>query len=440
MRLSELIKTQMEDILTIWEHDAKKSLPQHNISREAIRDHLEQILLGVAARIDQPGDGREELSEFNVDRPDSQIYASIHGQERYELGIETYQVAKEFCALRMTVIELWSHSINAEAVDFGDLIRFNYEIDRVLERSIERFTQEKQKQNRLFKAMLSSLPDPCYILSLEGDFQYANDAMAELCGMTVEQIEGQPFSRLPLPASNIGPEELQKVVADKEYFWHEVEIEAANGERRSFETVHIPVVDERGESEAISGIAHDITLRKDSETQAWRHTNYDPLTELPNRRLFRDRLAQHAAHSRRTGDPFALLLIDLDKFREINDQLGHDVGDELLHCVAERLKGCVRHSDTVARIGGDEFTLLLLDTGSREVIADIANNILNELRRPFRLDQGEINVSGRIGITLFPDDADSDQKLLKNADEAIHLAKKTGSERVCFFNDLRKTH
>lgn len=435
MRLSELITTKMEDILTIWEHDARGSLPQHDLSREAVRDHIEQILLGIAARIDQRGDVREELSEFNVDLPDSQLYAGIHGHERYELGIETFQVAQEFRALRMTVVELWGHCNGPDSADFSDLIRFNYEIDRVLEKSIERLTQEKEKQSRLYKTILSSLPDPCYILSLGGDFRYVNAAMAELCGLPAEQMVGRSFSQAPLPAANIDQQELQRIVSGQEYRWQEVEIEAADGGVHNFETVHIPVRDERGEPEAISGIAHDVTFRKDSEVQAWRHANFDPVTGLPNRRLFRDRLAQHAAHSQRTGDPFALFFIDLDRFKEINDQMGHDAGDHLLHAVAERLDGCTRHSDTVARIGGDEFTVLLLDTGDRERIQDLAGSILRELNRPFMIDQEEVSVSGSIGITLFPEDADSEQRLLNNADEAMYLAKRSGRNRFCFFSE-----
>lgn len=438
MELSEFIRNEMEDILTIWEHDAKETLPCHDISREEVRDHVEQILQGIAAQLERPGKGRDEPSVFNAKHPDSQAYASIHGQERYELGVQINHIAKEFQALRMTILELWSHSDNKETINYDRLIRFNYELDRVLEKSVERYVQEKQKQNRLFETMLSSLPDPCYILSLEGKFHYANKAMADLCGVSIDEIKGQPFSAMPLPARYNGREQLEKILQDKQQHWGEVEIETASGETRSFETIHTPVTDEQGELEAISGIAHDITFRKDSEAEIWRHANYDPVTEVPNRRLFRDRLAQHAAHSDRTGDPFALLFIDLDKFKDINDRLGHDAGDKLLRIAAERIDSCIRHSDTVARIGGDEFTVLLLDAGNRDLIEGIAEKILKELKRPFKLNQDEVGISGSIGITLFPVDAASDHQLLNNADEAMYLAKQSGRNQICFFNDLMR--
>lgn len=433
MRLSQFIEAKMEDILAIWEHDARESLAKHHLPREAIRDHVENILLGIAAKIDHGDDVRDEPSEFNADQPDSQLYAAIHGQERYELGVEICQVAREFRSLRMTVVELWTHLEGADAMAFSDMIRFNYEIDRVLEKSIERFTQAKNRQSRLYKSILSSLPDPCYILSLDGDFQYANQAMAELCGLSVEQIEGRSSAQMPLTANHIGQQELQRIVSDREYRWHEVEVEAASGETRSFETVHIPVVDERGEAEAISGIAHDITLRKDSEIQAWRHANYDPVAQLPNQRLFRDRLTQNTAHSQRTGDPFALLFIDIEGIREINERLGHESVNHLLRSVAKRLDRCVRQSDTFARIGESHFAFMLLDTANREMIGDIAAKILNEFERPFGLDEEEISVSGSVGITLFPDDGTSDQTLLRNAEEAMCRARDAGRNQSCFF-------
>lgn len=437
MELSEFIRTHVGDILTIWEHDAKAALPSA-MSREEIRDHLEQILLGIAAQMERPGSGRKELSEFNADHPDSQIYAGIHGQERCELGLEIANLSQEFQALRMTVIELWAESEKTKTINIDSVIRFNYEMDRVLEKSLECYGREKQKQSRLFETMVSSLPDPCYILTLDGKFHYVNQAMAKLCGKSVEEIKGKHFSDMPLPARYNGETELAKILKDKKQRWREIEILNSNGEVRSFETVHAPVLDEQGNPEAISGIAHDVTFRKHSEAEIWRHANYDPVTGVPNRRLFRDRLSQHAAHSDRTGDPFALLFIDLDKFKEINDRLGHDAGDKLLRIAAERIDSCIRHSDTVARIGGDEFTVLLLDTGDRQLIEEIAEKILKELKRPFKLDQDEVVISGSIGVTLFPEDARSDQQLLNNADESMYLAKRSGRNKICFFSDTMR--
>lgn len=437
MKLTEFIRTHMEEILQVWDYDAKAILPNPDLSREELRDHVEQILLGIVVELERPATGHKRSSHFNPDHPDCIASARIHGIERHNLGADIVHVTSEFGALRLTVAQLWLNSLETvEPSDIEDLNRFNRKIDKALAQSVQRYAIEKQKQGRLFEAMLSSLPDPCYILNLDGTFIYANKAMAELCDLPADQIRGKRFYEMPLPAHYNGKNQLKKVVDRKEQSRGEVEIQSARGHKRFFEYVYVPVIDDKGRVEAVSGISYDITLRKQSEAKIWHHANYDLLTNVPNRRLFRDRLDQHAAHSERTGDPFALLFVDLDDFKAINDRLGHDAGDELLTDVARRLSACVRQSDTVARIGGDEFMVLLLDTGNLVFIKDIARNILAELDRPFRLGADEVKLSGSIGITLFPEDGHSAQQLLNNVDQAMYLAKQSGRNQVCFYNQI----
>lgn len=439
MRLPEFIRSYMEEILRIWEYDAKEILPARRLSRDALRDHVEEILLGIAVELEREPIGHERFKEFSPQHPDCEDSARIHGSERHDLGADIVHVAAEFRALRLTVIELWVQYHGAPDKEAtAELIRFDNEIDIALARSIENYAFRKQKQGRLFETMLSSLPDPCYILNLDGNFLYANRSMAELCQLPAEDIVGRSFSEMPLPAQYNGKDKLQAVIRSKEQYESEVKVESASGETRYFECVYAPVLDYRGDVEAVAGIGHDITHRKEAESRIWRHANYDLLTRLPNRRLFMDRLSQHAAHSERTGDPFALLFVDLDHFKGINDRLGHDAGDQLLKLIAQRVEGCVRQSDTVARIGGDEFTVLLLDTGDRELIHGIASNILAELERPFQLGENEASISGSIGITLFPEDAGTAQQLLSDADQAMYVAKHSGRNRLCYFTDVMK--
>lgn len=439
MKLSNFIRTHMEEILQVWDHDAQAILPTPALSREELRDHVEQILKGILVELERPATGHERSAAFRPDRPDSVTSARTHGAERHNLGADIVHVSSEFGALRLTVAQMWLSTMKTiEADDVEDLNRFNTQIDRALAQSIQRYALEKQKQGRLFETMLSSLPDPCYILDLEGTFIYANRAMADLCGLPADQIRGKCFTEMPLPSHYNGKDELEKVAHRKRQSRGEVEVQSARGHSRFFEYVYAPVLDDNGQVEALSGIAHDITLRKQSEAKIWRHANYDLLTDVPNRRLFLDRLEQHAAHSERTGDPFALLFVDLDNFKTINDELGHDAGDELLTEVARRLRASLRQSDTVARMGGDEFTVLLLDTGNLTFIKDIASNILQEMDRPFQLGDDEARVSCSIGVTLFPADGHSAQQLLNNADQAMYLAKQSGRNQVCFYNQVMK--
>ncbi|WP_150911487.1 putative bifunctional diguanylate cyclase/phosphodiesterase [Marinobacter halotolerans] len=440
MRLAEFIRAHTEHILRIWEFDAKHILPAERLSRDELRDHIEEILLGITVTLEQSPDEEGRPPDFCPYNPESSNSARVHGSERHDLGADIVHVAAEFRALRHTVIELWvqfNGDIDKEGV--RELIRFDHEIDLALAQSIENYVHRKERQGRRLEAMLSSLPDPCYVLNPDGTFLYANNAMAELCQVSPEEIVGRSCSEMPLPSQYNGETKLKDVIRFREQRESEVKMQSPAGETRYFECLYAPVLDEQGEVEAVSGIAHDVTLRKESETRIWRHANYDLLTRLPNRRLFMDRLSQHAAHSDRTGDPFALLFIDLDHFKTINDTLGHEAGDALLKVIAERVSACVRQTDTVARIGGDEFTVLLLDTGDRELIEAIADNILGELKRPFQLGEEKVTISGSIGITLFPGDAGTAQQLLSDADQAMYLAKHSGRNRVCYFTEIMKS-
>ncbi|HJV86330.1 MAG TPA: EAL domain-containing protein [Noviherbaspirillum sp.] len=175
------------------------------------------------------------------------------------------------------------------------------------------------------------------------------------------------------------------------------------------------------------------TVDVSSEQETLRRANFDALTGLPNRSLFRDRLDYEVVNSRRSGKLLALMFIDLDRFKEVNDLLGHDAGDALLRESAARIRACVRSADTVARLGGDEFTVILTDLDDRAHVESIAEKILAALARPFLLSQEVIHVSGSIGITLHPGDATEPARLLRNADQAMYVAKNAGRNQFSFF-------
>ncbi|MBI5659276.1 MAG: EAL domain-containing protein [Nitrosomonadales bacterium] len=177
----------------------------------------------------------------------------------------------------------------------------------------------------------------------------------------------------------------------------------------------------------------DITEKKQSEELIWRQANFDALTGLPNRRMFRDRLEQETVKSDRADLPLALLLIDLDEFKEVNDTLGHDMGDILLKQAALRITGCVRATDTVARLGGDEFAVVLSQLADASHAEDSAQKILAGLAEPFRLGSEIVYVSASIGISLYPSDAADIESLMKEADQAMYVAKNQGRNRFSYF-------
>lgn len=177
----------------------------------------------------------------------------------------------------------------------------------------------------------------------------------------------------------------------------------------------------------------DISERKIAEETIQKQANFDSLTSLPNRRLFRDRLEQSIKQSARTGHPSALMLIDLDHFKEVNDTLGHDQGDILLIEAAKRISQCVRESDTVARLGGDEFTVILTDLKDNHSVEAAAQKLILALSTPFQLTHEKGYISASIGIALFPDDANTAEDLVKHADQAMYDAKSQGRNGYRYF-------
>ncbi|RZL09064.1 MAG: EAL domain-containing protein, partial [Rubrivivax sp.] len=181
------------------------------------------------------------------------------------------------------------------------------------------------------------------------------------------------------------------------------------------------------------GTHTDISSRKASEALIWQQANYDGLTGLPNRQMLRDRLTQDIKQCQRDGLSLAVMFIDLDRFKEVNDTLGHDHGDLLLVEAARRIHACVRDTDTVARLGGDEFTVILSHLSSHERVAQIAQDIIDAMESVFLLGEERAYVSASVGITLYPHDATDIEDLFRQADQALYAAKDAGRSRFSHY-------
>jgi diguanylate cyclase (GGDEF)-like protein len=181
--------------------------------------------------------------------------------------------------------------------------------------------------------------------------------------------------------------------------------------------------------------------RNNATQKQHRLAYFDALTDLPNRTLFNDRLKQAIAHAHRYEKKVGLMFIDLDDFKMVNDTMGHDTGDLLLQSVARRMESCLRKSDTVARIGGDEFTCILPHIEKKDDIKIVAKKIISALTTPFELKGQKVQISGSVGASLFPDHTEDFEKLIKNADVAMYHAKKRGKKNFKVFSESlnRKT-
>ena len=191
--------------------------------------------------------------------------------------------------------------------------------------------------------------------------------------------------------------------------------------------------DEQGNIQRYVSQFTDITEKKRTGELIWRQANYDYLTGLPNRRLLLDRLNEEIKKSRRSHNGFALLFIDLDRFKEVNDLFGHRFGDKLLVEASRRIVSCLRESDTVARFGGDEFVVMLSEVRDASQIGKVAQAVIDALSHPYKLEREIAFLSGSMGIAAYPEDADNADKLLGNADQALFTAKSEGRNRFSYF-------
>ncbi len=271
---------------------------------------------------------------------------------------------------------------------------------------------------------------------LEGRMTYVSSRVQAVWGYSDQELTGRT------PSEYMPPGEAERV---REWLRHNLRPDGSfsdlehmiltrQGETRWVLINAVGLVGSTGKRIGQRGTGRDITDRKTAEARISYLATRDPLTELPNRVLFNDRLGQGIVAARRTGQSLALLFIDLDRFKNINDSLGHQVGDLLLKEVGNRMQSCIRKGDTLSRLGGDEFVVTLEGLQQAEDASQVAGKIIKALSRPFEIAGHMLNTSCSIGISIFPLDADDDRALMKNADTAMYHAKEKGRNNYQFFS------
>ena len=300
------------------------------------------------------------------------------------------------------------------------------------ELTAETATQAARESENLLQSVTDNITEGIYRGEPETGLVYINQALAAMFGFdSTEAMMRQPGPIL-YASPNVREKLHQMLIHEGEYRNQEVEFVRPDGTHFFAINSAVATCDADGQILYFDGVVSDITERKRAEEEVHRLAHYDALTGLPNRTLLNDRIRQAIALAGRKARKVTVMFMDLDRFKAVNDSLGHQVGDELLIAVSQRLSEELRQYDTISRLGGDEFVVLMPDAGP-EVAAYKAESIIQDFRQPFRIAGHELIITPSIGIAVFPDDSHEPEVLLRHADTAMYHAKERGRATFQFF-------
>jgi diguanylate cyclase (GGDEF)-like protein/PAS domain S-box-containing protein len=284
-------------------------------------------------------------------------------------------------------------------------------------------------------AIVESSDDAIMATAVDGSITSWNAGAEKIFGYCAQEMKGAHLSFLAAPERKEEIARLHQNIRDAEQVMHFETVHVRKDGRQIYVSLTMsPIKNADGAIVGTSCIARDVTERTRMEETIKHQAQHDTLTDLPNRKLFMDFLALELAQARRNRKNLAVLFMDLDHFKQINDTLGHAAGDLLLQAVAQRLKRCVRESDTVARIGGDEFNVLMPDLAQSNDVGTVVGKIMGVFETPFLLDNLEVSATTSVGISMFPEDGTSCDDLVQKADGAMYVAKQSSGNSYQFYN------
>ncbi|MES9830312.1 MAG: EAL domain-containing protein [Candidatus Thiodiazotropha sp.] len=407
--------------------------------------------------IDLLNTGTFDLILLDLNMPDLHGHKVMEHIDAYQLNCDIIVVSGE------TTFDHATMALRKGAQDFlrkpfapDELLRSVANIleRRQLKASNQSIQLRLQESESLHKFIVNNSPDMIYLLDHEGRFAFINERIKSLLGYDQKEIIGEHFSKL------IHTEDIERAhftfnerrAGDRATRSAELKLSSKNNNgSRFFDSGTVPVElssigiyttnDDKTKSFiGTYGVARDISERKQAEELIKYQLYHDLLTNLPNRSLFRDRLNMAMAQSKRSGKKLAIMYLDMDRFKIINDSLGHYVGDELLKMVGQRLRSELREADTLARVGGDEFNLLIPEINDIQDARNLAEKILRLTLEPFIIKNEEIFISFSIGISIYPSDGDTKDSLIKHADIAMYKVKNAGKNGYAFYSEKMKAH
>ncbi len=429
--LHEFLRSEHEAILAEWERLERQLLAStRQLSHEDLRNNIPAILKSLADNAELA-----EAENRKVDIPSEGPEG--HAQHRWRLGFSLEEVTREYGFLRTVILQKLATRIGE--LRAGELVLLNEWLDHAIIQSVITFVAKSNKaleteQERL-QVTLKSISDAVISADVDGRITYFNPAAERISGWSQEEALGRPVAEVLITAREVSSQTLKSLNREGKLPGHATEklLQQRNGEILPVEEISAPLWNAKRESLGTVTTVRDMSTIRALTSKLSHQATHDPLTDLPNRVCLQRQMERQLVHAKHHKSRLALLYLDLDMFKDVNDMLGHSVGDELLRQVAKRLQHCVRQSDTVSRLGGDEFAILLVDFEPLSYLGELSHKLANHLRAPYVLGPDTIEVSTSIGISVFPEDGGDAETLIKNADAAMYEAKASGRDNVRFF-------
>lgn len=424
LTLDDKYRTIMEDMKeSYYETDLDGNFTSFNDALCRQLGYSREELVGMNYRVYTPPEQVKKQSELN-----KQVYKTGNPNELFLME----QVRKDGKRI------ITESSVFPLRNEKGAVVGF-----RGIGRDVtERMQMEEalRRSEARYRAILEEIEEGYYEVDLSGNFTFVNDAACRQFGYSRQELMGMNY-RIYVPKEDVKNvyRAWNKVYrtgeALKSFLFASIR---KDGVQIFLENSISPLRNKEGKIIGFRSISRDITERKKFEQKLAEMATHDALTGLPNRIVLSDRLMIGAALARRNGHRLAVLMLDLDRFKAVNDALGHSVGDELLKDVGQRLSGIMRKSDTISRIGGDEFVLVLPQISRVDDVTTFAQRILGAFEEPFVFGGHRLQVTTSIGIAVYPEDGTDMENLLKNADSAMYSAKEQGRGIYKYYQDEDK--
>jgi diguanylate cyclase (GGDEF)-like protein/PAS domain S-box-containing protein len=419
---------------------AKKALSDASISEEKTRALLAGIP-DIILRIDRNGHVIDmQVGAYVNEMEEWVVYDSATGQGQLPAHVRQVlepQLQSVFAGKGEQLVEFeWSQTQKKQRIwEARVILRQSNEVVMVF-RDITRRKQQ-EAELRLWAKVFEGSNEAILITDAHLNIILVNKTYEKIMGYTEDEVLGVDTAKVGAQLhSHSFFRNMVHILKERGYWQGELINKRKNGEKFPTWYSISQVLNAEGQPENYIAIFSDISERKKSRERIDFLAHHDSLTELPNRALLNDRLEMAINTARWRGEKVGLLFIDLDRFKNINDSLGHSAGDQVLRQTAERLCAAVRNDDTVARLGGDEFVVLLPRVRDERSLAEVAIKLRDEILQPYVLEDMPLHLSPSIGIAVFPDDGDNPSTLIKNADAAMYLAKEKGRNNYQFYTPV----